>query len=44
MGDNFRESNKEKKQRADTINEAKKIKSDSFTRSNRENSNIAIAP
>ena len=31
------------KQRTDTINEAKKIKSDNFPRSNRENSTIAIA-
>ena len=39
----MRESNKEKKQRNDTINEAKKIKSDNFTKSNKEKSNIAIA-
>ena len=38
----FRESNQENKQRNDAINKAKKIKSDNFTRSNRENSNIAI--
>ena len=29
-------------QRAITINEAKKLKSDNFTRSNKEKSNIAI--
>ena len=34
--DNFRESNNEKKQRADTKNETKKIKSDNFIRSNIE--------
>ena len=33
--DNFKESNQEKKQRTDTINEAKKIRSDHFTRSNK---------
>ena len=32
-----------KKQRTDTKNKAKKIKSDNFTRGNREKSNIAIA-
>ena len=32
-----------KKQRTDTKKDAKKIKSDNFTRSNREKSNIAIA-
>ena len=31
------------KQRTDTKNDAKRIKSDNFTRSNREESNIAIA-
>ena len=31
------------KQITDTINEAKKINSDNFTRSKREKSNIAIA-
>ena len=31
------------KQRTDTINKAKKIKSDNFTRGNREKNNIAIA-
>ena len=31
-----------KKQRTDTKNDAKRIKSDNFTRSNREKSNIAI--
>ena len=40
--ENFRESNEEKKERTDTINEAKKIKSDNFTRSHREKYNIAI--
>ena len=40
QSDNFRESNQEKKQRTDTINEAKKIKSDNFTRGNRETPNI----
>ena len=40
---NFRESNLEKKQRTDDINEAMKIKSDNFARSNREKSLIAIA-
>ena len=39
--DNFRDSNQEKKQRTDTVNEAKK--SNDFTRGNREMSNIAIA-
>jgi hypothetical protein len=33
----------QKKQRTDTKNDANKIKSDIFTRSNREKSNIAIA-
>ena len=32
-----------KKQRNDTKKDAKRIRSDNFTRSNRENSNIAIA-
>ena len=32
-----------KKQRTDTKNGAKRIKSDNFTRSNKEKSNIAIA-
>ena len=32
-----------RKQRIDTKNDAKRIKSDNFTRSNREKSNIAIA-
>ena len=32
-----------KKQRTDTKKDAKKIKSDNFTRSNKEKSNIAIA-
>ena len=41
--DNFNESNQEKKQRTDAKNEATKIKSDKFTRSYREKSNIAIA-
>ena len=31
----FRESNQEKNKRTDTINEAKKIKSNNFTRINR---------
>ena len=35
-----KESNQEKKQRTDTINEAKKMKSDIFTRGDREKSNI----
>ena len=39
----FREINQEKKKRSDTINEAKKIKSNYFTSGNREKSNIAIA-
>ena len=42
--DNFRGSNHKKKQRTtDTINEAKKIKSDNLARGNREKSNIDIA-
>ena len=40
--DIFRESNQEKKQRSDTMNEAKKIKSDNFKMSNKEKSNIGI--
>jgi len=36
-------SNTKKKQRNDTKKDAKIIKSDNFTRSNREKSNIAIA-
>ena len=32
-----------KKQRTDTKKDAKRIKNDNFTRSNREKSNIAIA-
>ena len=40
---NFRESNHKKKQRTDTINEAKKIKSDNLAMGNREKFNIAIA-
>ena len=32
-----------KKQRTNTKNDAKRIKSENFTRSNKENSNIAIA-
>ena len=39
----MRDSNLKKKANTDTINEAKKIKSDYFTRGNREKSNIAIA-
>ena len=39
----IRFSNQKKKQRNDTINETKKIKSNYFTRSNREKSDIAIA-
>ena len=38
MSDNFRESNQEKKQRTNTINQAKKINSNYFTRGNREKS------
>ena len=41
--DNFRERKQGKKQRTDSTNEAKKRKSDNFTRGNREKSNIAIA-
>ena len=41
--DNLRERDQENKQRTDTINEVKKIKSFNFTRGNREKSNIAIA-
>ena len=41
--DNFRGSNQERKLRTNTINEAKKIESNNFTRGNRERSNIAIA-
>jgi hypothetical protein len=41
--DNFRERAIKKKQRTDTKKAAKRIKSDNFTRSNREKSNIAIA-
>ena len=41
-GDNFRESNQEKKQRPDTKNRRLIIKSDNFT-SNREKSNIPFA-
>ena len=37
-----RESNLQTKQKSNTINEAKKINSNNFTRSNREKSNIAI--
>ena len=36
LHDNFRENNHKKKQRTDNINEAKKIKSNNFTRGNRE--------
>ena len=32
-----------KKQNTDSIKDAKRIKSDNFTRSNRENSNVTIA-
>ena len=39
--DNFEESNQEAK-KIDTFNKAKKIKSDNFTRRNREKSNISI--
>ena len=35
-GDIFKESNQEKKRRTDTINEAKNMKSDIFTRGDRE--------
>ena len=38
-----RESHQQKKQRTDTKKDTKRIKSDNFTRSNREKSNIAIA-
>ena len=41
--DNFKLRNQELKQRTDTKNDVKKIKSVKFTRSNREKSNIAIA-
>ena len=41
--DNFRESHQKKKQSTDTKKAAKGIKSDNFTRSNREKYNIAIA-
>ena len=41
--DNFREEAIKKKQRNDTKKDAKRIKSDNFTRGNREKSNIAIA-
>ena len=42
--DNFREiSIKKKKQRTDTKKDAKRIRSDNFTWSNREKSNIATA-
>ena len=41
--DNFRKRNKAKKQRNCSKNEAKKIKRNSFIRSNGEKSNIAIA-
>ena len=40
---NFKESKQEKKQRTDTIYDAKNIKRDNFIRSNREKSNFAIA-
>ena len=40
--DKFRESNEEKKQRTSTKIEARKIRSDNFTRSNGEKSNTAI--
>ena len=42
-GGNFKESNQEKKQRADTKNKAKRIKSDHFTGNYLEKTNIAIA-
>ena len=42
-GDNFRKKAIKKKQRIDTKKDAKRIRSDNFTRSNREKSNIAIA-
>ena len=41
--DNFRERAIKKKQRTDTNKDAKRIKSDNFTSSNREKFNIAIA-
>ena len=42
--DNFREREpSKKKQRTNTKKDAKRIKSDNFSRSNREKSNIAIA-
>ena len=43
--ENFREREREpskKKQRTDTKKDAKKIRSDNFTRNNREKSDIAI--
>ena len=39
----FRKEAIKKKQRTDTKKDAKRIKSDNFTRSNREKSNNAIA-
>ena len=41
--DDYKESNREKKQIIDTKNEAKKIKSDNLVECNWEKSNIAIA-
>ena len=38
-----RKSNQEKKQRTDTLNEAKNIKSDNFTRSNRKKVQVCYA-
>ena len=41
--DNFRKKAIKEKQRTDTKKDAKRIKSDNFTRGNREKSNIALA-
>ena len=41
--DNFRKEASKKKQRTETKKDAKRIKSDNFTRSNRDKSNIDIA-
>ena len=40
--DNLERKQSKNKQRTDTIKDAKRIKSDNFTRGNREKSNIAI--
>ena len=41
--DNFRNEPSKKKKRTDTKKDAKRFKSDNFTRGNSEKSNIAIA-